>query len=88
MKMIKVYECYSLLNENGKCEKDLTLELWGASTIHPDSKFYFSDFQKSPFVDEEHQVFQWLLYCASRLTFPMHAKELVEFALKNFITWE
>jgi len=86
--MIKVYECYGEMNENGVCEKDLTLELWSSSTKYPDSKFYFSDFKKTPFVDEEHQVFQWLLECASKLFFPMHAKELVEFALENYVTWE
>ncbi len=86
--MIKVYECYREMNEDGVCEKDLTLELWSASTKYPDSKFYFSDFKKCPFVDEKHQVFQWLLECASKLIFPMHAKELAEYALENYVTWE
>lgn len=86
--MIKVYECYGLMDENGNCEKDITLELWGASTKHPDSKFYFSDFKKLSFIDEEHQIFQWLLECASKLTFPFHAKKLAEYALKNYVTWE
>ena len=71
-----------------KTKDDTVCELWNASTKHPDSIFYFSDFKKTPFVDEEHQVFQWLLECASKLTFPMHAKELVEYALKNYVTWE
>lgn len=75
--MIKVYDK----------DNDKILELWGASTKHPDSVFKFSDFKKSPSVDEEHQVFQWLLECASKLTFPFHAKELAEYALKNYITW-
>lgn len=86
--MIKIYKCYGLMDDKGYCKEDITLELWGASTKHPDSKFYFSDFKKSPFIDEEHQVFQWLLECASKLTFPFHAKELAEYALKNYITWE
>lgn len=86
--MIKMYECWTEQDDNGQCEKDLTLELWESSTKYPDSKFYFSDFQKSPFVEERHQVFQWILECASKLTFPMHAKELVEYALENYITWE
>ena len=86
--MIKVYECYGEMNEHGVCEKDLTLELWGGSAKYPNSKFYFSDFKKRPFVDEKHQVFQWLLECASKLLLPMHAKELAEYALKNYITWE
>ena len=25
--MIKVYECYGLMDENGNCEKDITLEM-------------------------------------------------------------
>ena len=86
--MIKVYECSGIMNENGNCEKDLTLELWSSSTKYPDAKFYFSDFQKSQFIEEKHQVFQWLLECASKLTFPTSAKKLVEFALKNYVTWE
>lgn len=69
-------------------EGNYVLELWGGSTKHPDSIFYFEDFQKSEFVDEEYQVFQWLLECASKLTFPFHAKQLAEYALKNWCTWE
>lgn len=30
------------------------------------------------------QVFQWLLECASKLTWPMHAKDLVEQALRDW----
>ena len=85
--MIKVYECWTVIDENGESQKDLTCELWGASTKHPDSKFFFSDFQKVPWIDEKYQVFQWLLECASKLTFPFHAKELVECALENWYNW-
>lgn len=86
--MIKVYKCWSLMDEDGNCEETWTLELWNASTKHPDCKFYFSDFEKTPYIDEEHQVFQWLLECASKLMFPFYAKELVEYALENWVTWE
>ena len=85
--IIKLYECYGLMDENGKCKKDLTLELWSNSTKYPDSKFYFSDFQKSLHLNEEDNIFLWLLECASKLTWPFHAKELVEYALKNHYTW-
>jgi hypothetical protein len=64
------------------------LELWGGSTKHPDSRFHFSDFQKSEFVSDEHQLFQWVLECASKLNFPFHAKALAEWALKTLVTWE
>ena len=67
---------------------DYILELWAASTKHPDVVFHFRDFKKSEFVDEKHQVFQWLLECASKLTFPSHAKDLAEYALSKWCTWE
>ena len=80
------------MNDNIKVYKNsegnYVLELWGGSTKHPDSVFHFEDFKKSEFVDEEHQVFQWLLECASKLTFPFHAKQLAEYALENWLTWE
>jgi hypothetical protein len=85
--MIKIRE-YIRVDENGNNNKDLALELWGSSTKHPDSTFYFSDFKKVSWIDEKHQVFQWILECASKLTFPFYAKELAEFALKNYVTWE
>ena len=53
---------------------DYVLELWGASTKHPDSVFRFSSFQKTSYIDEKYQVFQWLLECASKLTWPDHTK--------------
>ena len=62
--------------------KDTVLELWGASTKHPDSVFRFSNFKKCEFIKEEAQIFQWLLECASKLNFPFHAMELAEFAMK------
>lgn len=69
-------------------EKGYVLELWGASTKHPDSVFYFNDFKKVDFVEEEYQIFQWLLECASKLNFPFHAKQLAEYALKNWYLLE
>lgn len=69
-------------------EKGYVLELWGGSTKHPDSVFYFNDFKKVDFIEDEYQIFQWLLECASKLTFPFHAKQLVEYALKNWYLLE
>jgi hypothetical protein len=59
-------------------EHGYVLELWGASTKHPDSIFFFDEFKKNDLFDDEQQVFQWLLECASKLTWPMHAKYLVD----------
>ena len=80
---LKIYECY---DENN--EKDLTLEVWSSSTKYPDAKFYFSDFEKSIWIAEEHQIFQWLLECASKMNFPSTAKQIAELALKDYVTWE
>ena len=85
--MIKIYE-YERKDAEGNTFTETTLELWGASTKHPDSEFYFSEFKKNPHLDDKHQIFQWLLECASHLTWPFHAKELAEYALKNYVTWE
>lgn len=64
------------------------LELWGASTKHPDSVFHFSDWQdKVDWIKDEYQIMQWLFYCASRLNFPFYAQELAEYAIKNY-SWD
>lgn len=80
---LKIYECY---DENNK--KDLTLEVWASSTKYPDAKFYFADFSKSEWVAEEHQVFQWLLECASKMRFPSTAKQIADLAYEKYVTWE
>jgi len=76
--MIKVYK-----NDSG----NYVCELWAASTKHPDSIFHMEDFETVDFIEPEYQVFQWLLECASKLTFPFHAKELAEYALKNWVNF-
>jgi hypothetical protein len=85
MAIIKIYECYEIGTD---VEKDLTLEVWSSSTKYPDSKFYFSDFSKSILVDDEHQIFQWLLECASKMVLPSTAKQISDLAYEKYITWE
>ena len=77
--MIKVY-----LNE----KKDYVCELWGASTKHPDSVFYYSDFKKNMIICDQCQVFQWLLEIASRLNFPSYAKEVTDYAIEHWYNWD
>lgn len=67
--------------------KDTILELWGGSTKHPDSRFFFSDFEKCKWVGEEYQIFQWLLECASKMSFPFHAEKIAKWALANCVNW-
>lgn len=70
------------------------LELWGASSKHPDSVFDMEDFEMAFWVDKtsqeeiDGQVFQWLCECASKLTFPFHAANLVKYALENWRLWD
>jgi hypothetical protein len=71
------------LYSNIKTHKTI-LELWGASTKHPDSRFDYTDFQKVDFIDDEWQIFQWLLECASKLNFPFFAKDLTDFAIMYY----
>ncbi len=77
--MIKVWE------EN----EDWICECWGASTKHPDTRDKYSEWNdKSDIIDDKDQIFQWLLYLASKKMFPFHAKQLAEIALKEWYTWE
>ncbi len=79
-------KCYKYYDENNN--EDLTLEVWSSSTKHPDAKFYFKDFNKSEWVDEKYQIFQWLLECASKMRFPTTAKLIADLAYEKYITWE
>ena len=71
-----------------KIDDDYICELWGASTKHPDARFRYSEWgDRTDLFDDEYQIFQWLLWIASRRQFPFHAKELAEYALKNWYNW-
>ena len=89
--MIKVYECWSVMDENGNSTKDWTCELWGASTKHADIIYSMNRdiknelFRRCQFADDpDHDIFQWLLYVASIQTWKNTAKEIVEIALNEW----
>ncbi len=67
-------------------EDDYVCELWEASTKHPDSIFhmnYDGRYKKSGlYIDDRYEVFQWLLFIASDLTWRFHARNLVDYALE------
>ena len=59
-------------------------ELWGASTKHPDSVFHFKDFKKSEYVEDNYNIFQWLLEIASKMELPFHAYEIANYAMEIY----
>ena len=69
-------------------ENDYVCELWGASTKHPDSIFHMNHnvkYKKSGLYDDDkYEVYQWLLWIASNLTWRFHARELAEYALREW----
>jgi len=44
-------------------------------------------FVKAPELSKETQLFQWVLYCASRLYIPSQARNHVEWAMTQYDTW-
>ena len=69
-------------------DHETILELWGASTKHPDSVFYFSDFEIPKGFESDLSnpafIYQWLIECASKLTWWIHTRALVDFANESF----
>lgn len=74
-----------------KIEDDVICELWGASTKHADVIYsMIRDIEKGSFTrcqfadNPNHDIFQWLLYVASRQTWKTTAKKIVEIALEEW----
>ena len=69
-------------------ENDYVCELWRASAEHPDSIFHMNadgEYKKSGlYKDDKYEVFQWLLWIASNLTFQFHAYALASYAMKEW----
>ena len=74
-----MYKLYSRISDH-----ETVLELWGSSTKHPDSAFYFSDFVLSEWFEPEDQIVPWLFECASKMNFPYHAYSLARWACKAY----
>ena len=73
------YKLYSRISDH-----ETILELWGSSTKHPDSVFYFSDFVLSEWFEPEDQIVPWLFECASKMNFPYHAYSLARWACRAY----
>lgn len=68
-------------------DHETILELWGGSTKHPDSIFYFSDFKLCDWFEPQVQIVPWLFECASKMNFPFHAYQLARYACDMYETW-
>ena len=73
-----------------KTEDDVICELWGASTKHADTvhsmkrDIEHERFAPSFSLDENYDIFQWLLCVASWQTWKHTAKRIVEIALEEW----
>lgn len=72
---MSTYKLYSRLSDH-----ETVLELWGGSTKHPDSVFYFSDFKLCDWFDPQDQIAPWIFECASKMNFPIHSYCLARWA--------
>ena len=77
--MIQGKKLYSRLSDH-----ETVLELWGGSTKHPDSVFWFSDFKCSDWFEPIDQIVPWLLECASKLNFPYYSYTLAKWAIERY----
>ena len=76
---MSVYKLYSRISDH-----ETVLEIWGASTKHPDSIFYFSSFQLCDWFEPEVQIAPWLFECASKMNWPFHAYALASWACEAY----
>lgn len=75
-----------------KTDDDVVCELWGASTKHADVTYSMNRdiknelFHRCEFADDpDHDIYQWLLYVASRQTWKSTAREIVEIATDEWL---
>ena len=59
-------------------DHETVLECWASSTKHPDARFFFSEFEKSKYFDEDAYIVPWIYECASKMMWPYHAFKLAE----------
>ena len=64
-----------------KTDNDVVFESWSSSTKHPNVIYHFNEWHnKSAYIDNDLQIYQWLLFIASDVLFPFHANQIAQFA--------
>ena len=77
--MFESYRLYSRVSDH-----ETVLEVWGGSTKHPDSTFYFSEFELCDWFDPQDQIIPWIFECASLLNSPVHSYFLAKWACDRY----
>lgn len=67
-------------------DHETILECWASSTKHPDARFFFSEFEKSKWVESNAYIVPWIYECASKMIFPYHAFQLAEWGSSLYRT--
>ena len=79
MELLRCEDFYDkLILFNGN--EGLYIEYWSGSTKHPDRTEYFSNYIKSDYMEENQNVYLWILKCAVDCNFFFHAKSYIELA--------
>ena len=64
-----------------RTNNDIVFEMWCSSNKHPDAIHRFSKWEnKTINIDDDLQIYQWLLFIASGTLFPFNAREIAIFA--------
>ena len=64
-----------------KNDNDFVFESWSSSTKRPDVIYKFSKWEnKSHYIKDTLQIYQWILFIASDTLFPIRAREIALFA--------
>lgn len=59
-------------------DHETILECWESSTKHFDARFFFSEFEKTEYFDEDAYIVPWIYECASKMIWPDYAFKLAE----------
>lgn len=62
---------------------DIVMELWNASTKHPDIAFSYDDFYASDFMDDNDNIVAWIAYCATKVYFRSTMYRILKLATKK-----
>lgn len=60
--------------------KETKFELWGSSTKHPDSLFFYSNFNPSKYMGLAENTYTWIIECAIQFISFHTVKDIISWA--------